>query len=353
MSRRRPRITFGMIVLNGMPFVPYNLRTLYPFAEQIVVAEGAAAGAAGIAGPDGHSRDGTLDELRRFSEEEDPEGKLVVVTAEDEGHPDGFWPGEKDEQSRAYASRAEGDYLWQIDADEFYLPQHLQLITRLLAADPRITAATFPQVTIWSSLGIAVDGWYLHRGRGDVHRVFRWGEGYAYAGHRPPTVLDERGRDTRSLGWLDPRATRRLGIRMLHYSLLFPQQVRDKVEYYSNWGLFGDWFAAEETRRWLEDSYLTLRRPYHVHNVYRLPSWLERYAGDHPPEIRRMMDDIASGGLQVETRPLGDAERLLRSPAYVAGREALRLAGPVDDWARRTRWSLGPRLRRLLATTRG
>jgi hypothetical protein len=35
-----PRIAFGMIVLNGEPFTQYNLRSLYPCAYQIVVAEG-------------------------------------------------------------------------------------------------------------------------------------------------------------------------------------------------------------------------------------------------------------------------------------------------------------------------
>ena len=50
----------------------------------------------------------------------EPEDELVIVTAEDDGHPNGFWPGEKDEQSRAYAKRATGDYLWQVDIDEFY-----------------------------------------------------------------------------------------------------------------------------------------------------------------------------------------------------------------------------------------
>ena len=68
-----PRITFGMIVLNGEPFLRYNLRALYPFAHQIIVVEGAAPGAAAIATPDGHSRDGTLHTLRLFREKEDPE----------------------------------------------------------------------------------------------------------------------------------------------------------------------------------------------------------------------------------------------------------------------------------------
>jgi hypothetical protein len=55
-GRSHPTITFGMIVLDGMPFLPYNLRALYPFAHQIIVVEGASPGAAVIAGPVALSR---------------------------------------------------------------------------------------------------------------------------------------------------------------------------------------------------------------------------------------------------------------------------------------------------------
>src|SRR5262249_32964648 len=81
-----PKIPFGIIVLNGEPFTRRVLRSLSPFAHQIVVVEGAAPAAVNIATADGHSRDGTLDALRRFKAEEDPEGKVELVTAEDEGH---------------------------------------------------------------------------------------------------------------------------------------------------------------------------------------------------------------------------------------------------------------------------
>jgi len=52
----------------------------------------------------------------------------VIVTAEMCGHRDGFWPGEKDEQSRAYAERATGDWLWQVDVDEFYHPTDIERV---------------------------------------------------------------------------------------------------------------------------------------------------------------------------------------------------------------------------------
>jgi hypothetical protein len=76
-----PRITFGMIVLNGEPFTRYNLRSIYPWAHQIIVVEGACRSAAAVATGNGHSVDGTLEVLRRFQREEDPEHKLTVVTA--------------------------------------------------------------------------------------------------------------------------------------------------------------------------------------------------------------------------------------------------------------------------------
>ena len=343
---RKPLVSFGMIVLNGMPFLPYNLRALYPYAHQIIVVEGAAAGAAGIATKDGHSRDATLAELRRFARDEDPDGKLVLVTAEDEGHADGFWPGEKDEQSRAYAVRATGEYLWQVDVDEFYMPDDIETLLERLAAPPHVQAVTFPTVTLWGGLDYRVDGWYLRRGASDYHRLFRWGPGYSYSAHRPPTVLDPAGRDTRSLLWLDPRAVGRKAIFMRHYSLLFPSQVRDKAEYYAKCGLWGGRFA--ETSRWMADSYFTLRRPYHVHNVYQHLSWLERYRGPHPPQVLEMMADIEAGRVAEELRPMDDAERLLRSPKYAVGREVLRLAEPVDDLYWRYRRRLGSRLRRVV-----
>lgn len=127
-----PRITFGVIMLNEEPFMRYNLRSLYPFAHEMIVVEGASEKAATIATPDGHSTDGTLDLLHCFKEEEDPKNKITIATAEHNGHPSGFWPGEKDEQSRAYAKRATGNYLWQIDIDEFYKSEDIASVPFLI-----------------------------------------------------------------------------------------------------------------------------------------------------------------------------------------------------------------------------
>ena len=341
-SGEEPRITFGIIVLNGEPFTRYVLRSLYPFAHEIIVVEGAAPAAVNIATPDGHSRDGTLAELRRFKAEEDPEGRLTIVTAEDEGHADGFWPGEKDDQSRAYAKRATGNYLWQVDIDELYRAEDMARVIQMLRDDPTITAVTFKQITFWGGLGYTVDGWYLRRGATYYHRLFKWGPGYVYAAHRPPTVLDPEGRDLRQGNWLRGETLAGLGIHLYHYSLLLPRQVIEKCDYYGR---------VTFTKRpaavaWAHDAFLRLGRPYRVHNVYQYPSWLERYAGPQPEQVTRMVEDLTRDQ-PGELRQTDDVERLLGSWWYGPGRRALLALDVVDRGVRSLPRRVARRARRL------
>ena len=323
-----PRVTFGVIVLNGEPFTRYCLRALYPFAHQIIVVEGAVPAAADIAGPDGHSTDGTLDTLRAFQAAEDPDGKLLIVRAEDSGHPDGFWPGEKHEQSAAFARRASGDYLWQVDVDEFYHSSDMRTVLRMLHEDPKLATVSFRQIPFWGGFDYINDGWYLRRDARIIHRVFRWGPGYCYVTHRPPTVHDPAGRDLRSLKRLDGDTLARRGIYMHHYSLVFPKQVREKCAYYQQ----ADWTARPRAAEWAESGYMRLTNPFRVHNVYNHPSWLERFRGRHPEQIEALRRDIAEGRLRIELRPTDDVEQLLRSPLYRIACFGVKLLDPVHRW---------------------
>lgn len=300
----RPRISFGIIVLNGEPFTRYCLRSLYPFAHEIIVVEGAVRAAASIATPDGHSTDGTVDTLRRFKSEEDNEGKVKIISRT------GFW-SEKEEQSQAYATQASGDYLWQVDIDEFYTPEDLSYVMDLLAGDPEITAVSFQQITFWGGFDYVTDGWYLRRGDGVFHRLFKWRPGYTYAGHRPPTVKDGKDRDLRTLKWVRPKDLGR-NIRLYHYSLVFPKQVLEKSLYYTH-APTTRWPRATE---WAEKSFSLLQWPFRIHNVYIYPSWLLRFKDTHPPAIQQLIQDIRSGILNCQMRPHQDIEGLLRSVRY-------------------------------------
>jgi hypothetical protein len=328
-----PRVTFGIIVLNGEPFTRYCLRSLYPFAHEIIVVEGGHPDARAVTTPDGHSTDGTLDTLRRFKREEDPQDKVQIVTRE------GFWPktdefgNHRTPQSRAYAERATGGYLWQVDIDEFYRPQDLRAVLDMLARDPAITAVSFNVLPFWGGPGYISDGWRWRRGSLEFHRLFKWGPGFRYATHEPPTVLDERGRDLRSLRWMNGAQMQRRGVRLYHYDHLFPKQVLDKAAIYR----YEKPRVCAEIERWAAEDYLHLQHPYHVERHYWLPSWLERYEGPHPPEAERMMDDIRAGRVATRLRPTDDVESLLAGRRYRAGRAALKALEPLDRaqrWAR-------------------
>ncbi len=318
-----PRITFGIIVFNGEPFTRYCLKALYPFAHEIIVVEGACEDAAHIATPDGHSTDGTLGTLYRFKEKEDPENKVQIVIR------NGFWK-EKHESSQAYAVRATGDYLWQVDIDEFYQPEDMRAVLEMLREDPEITAVSFKQITFWGGFDYTTDGWYLRRGAGIYHRLFKWGPGFQYVTHRPPTVHDPKARDLRTLKWLKGERLARHGIYLYHYSLVFPTQVIEKCEYYSR----AAWANRRGARAWVESNFLALKHPFRVHNVYDYPSWVERFRGRHPPQIEILRQNIRSGALPIELRNVSDVERLLDSPAYKLGRGLLKMLDYGDRGAR-------------------
>ncbi|MFC1706215.1 glycosyltransferase family A protein [Planctomycetota bacterium] len=335
---KRPRITFGVIVLNGEPLTKYCLRALYPYAHEIIVVEGACEAAAGVATADGHSTDTTLQSLREFQEQEDEGDKLRIVTR------DGFWP-EKDEMSQAYAEHAKGDYLWQVDIDEFYQPEEMEAVLDLLASDPTISGLSFPQIQFWGSFSTSVDGWFMRGGLPEIRRVFRWGPGHTYTTHRPPTVVDAKGNDTYRGNWLRPGTAGAPPVTMYHYSFVFPKQVREKCAYYGR----AQWAERSRAEEWAESVYLNLSRPYRVHNVYGFPGWLDRFMGDHPPQIELLRRDIRQGAVQIDLRGTEDIERLLASWWYPVGRWCLKAASPPGYHAVR----VVRRLRQLVTDPRG
>jgi len=310
-----PRITFGIIVLNGEPFIRYTLRALYPYAHEIIVVEGATHGAKNVATSTGHSRDTTLMTLHEFKAEEDPKNKLIIITK------DGFW-SEKDEMSQAYANRATGDYLWQVDVDEFYMPQDIEAVLKMLQENPSITAISFKTVTFWGAPDYVVDGWYLRRGAEVYHRLFKWGKGYTYVTHRPPTVHNSHSQSMQELHWITADEMEQQGIRMYHYSLLLPKQVIEKCDYYSH----AEWAKRQGALDWANNAYIALNRPYHVHNIEEYPSWIMRYDGTHPPQVLAMWDDITGEDSGVEIRQRDDVDHLLNSMSYKIGRAIVMMA---------------------------
>lgn len=332
---KKPKITFGIIVLNGEPFTKYCLRQLYPFAYEIIVVEGAHTAASNISTSDGHSLDGTLKALHEFKENEDPENKLQIVTK------DGFWPVHDElgrcrtPQSRAYAERATGDYLWQVDIDEFYRIEDMQRVINMLTNDPSITAVSFDTNTYFGAPKYIVNGWRLERGSKEFHRLFKWGTGFQYKTHEPPTVINSEGMDMRNMNWIRGSKLRSNGIYMYHYALLFPWQVTQKTKVYQQ----EKPEACRKIVEWADQNYFALKHPYHMHHIYRYPAWLMRYSGPTPKQIQKMWLDIESGVINTETRQTHDIERLLDTWWYPLGRVLLQIIEPIDNLWNKAFWN--------------
>lgn len=296
------KISFGIIVLNGQPFVKYCLRQLYPFAHEIIVVEGGSKYNTEFITKDGHSMDGTLKALNEFKKEEDPENKLKIITK------NGFW-SEKTEQSQAFAQIATGDYLWQVDIDEFYKEKDIKKNIEILKEDPSITALSFKNIIFFGDIKYRVDSCYLQKGPDLFYRLFKWGRGYRYIEHRPPTVVNKKGEKLTNVNYLDGnRLFKEHGILLYHYGMLFPSQVKSKTKYHA--------VRDKVNRDRLYYNNFIKLKPFRFHNNYKFVSWLDEYKGEHPKQILNMMRDIKEGKINVDLRDNSDIEILLKKRSY-------------------------------------
>jgi hypothetical protein len=308
MTTNKLKISFGIIVLNGEPFTKYCLRSIYPYAHEIIIVEGATVNAKLISTPEGHSIDNTLRSIKEFISNEDIEKKVKLVIHND------FWK-EKNEMSEAYASIATGDYLWQIDIDEFYLKEDMDKIASVLKKDPSITAVSFKMKSFWGGVDYTEEGPIF----GDINRLFKFEPGYKYVNHRPPTVINGNGVNLRKINWLDGTImASRYGIYMYHYSLVFPSQVSTKTKYYVN-------TFKRDFQKWTTDNFFKLGDPFHVNDNFWRISWLSRYTGKHPEQIYKMISDIKAKIVNIEERNNSDVEKLLKSSFYLTSTRFLRI----------------------------
>ena len=136
----------------------HTLRALYPFAHEIIVVEGAAPGAREHRDPDGHSRDGTLEvaapvQGRRGSRTQGHGSSRPRTTAT----PTGSGPARRTSRAGPTRRRATGDWLWQVDIDEFYRADEMErVLAHARGRAASIDAMTFRQITFWGGLDYVV-----------------------------------------------------------------------------------------------------------------------------------------------------------------------------------------------------
>jgi len=281
------KIAFGIIVLNGNYVLKQVLDSIYPYANQILIAEGAVSywQEQGIK----TSSDGTNELIDNYP---DPDNKIKIVHGQYK---------EKDEQCQAYMQylTPDNDYIWNIDSDEVFKPEDIERIIELLEKE-NYTSVGFKSYSFYGGFDRIISGFEEKHEFKRIHRIY---PGSYWKTHRPPTIAHQpnvKALPKKHLG--HDKLAYKYGIRMYHYSYVFPDQVKQKIDYYKaavskdncidNYfkKIYFPWVMGDEmTRFYIEKTYEGV----HEFKVsYRKEARTRSFDEEHPQVILDSMTEL-------------------------------------------------------------
>ena len=273
-------IAFGMIVLNGNYVLQECLESVYPYASQILIAEGPVKywQEQGLETSD----DGTNDILNDFY---DPDNKLTVVHSQ---------YSEKNEQCNAYIPHMcdDTDYLWNLDSDEIFKPEDMLEIIQMLK-HYLVASVGFKSYSFYGGFDHYLTGFEEDA---EFIRIRKVSPGARWSTHRPPTITP--GQPGHHIGH---NTLAKHGIRMYHYSYVFPNQVKQKVSYYKaavskencidNYyeNIYEPWVKHPEQREQIEKEWEGVHE---FKPSVRGPCYTAKFDGEHPEIIQKNMEKL-------------------------------------------------------------
>jgi len=278
------KISFGMIVFEGDYVLKECLEQVYPFAEQILVAEGP------VSYWQRQGRTTSLDDTNKILDEfPDPDNKIKIVHGQ-------F--SEKDEQCKAYMEfiNDDIDYIWNLDSDEVYKTEDLEKMVKFLEEE-QPTSVGVRSCSFYGGFDDYLTGFELKRD--NFLRVFKYVKGATWLGHRPPAIqYPPDARITKKHVDSDTLYDQ-LGVQMYHYSYVFPDQVNLKVGYYRDSVSFQNcienyfnriylpWVLGD--REQVEEEFMGVHE--FVPRI-RGACFTAKFEGEHPASITNNMDKL-------------------------------------------------------------
>lgn len=215
------KISFGMIVFNGNQVLKECLESIYPYAHEILIAEGPVK----YWQDKGHttSTDGTNEILHNFP---DPENKIKINHGQ---------YNEKEHQCNEYIKMIDikSDYIWHIDCDEIYKPEDIEKIIELLKKE-KYTKVGFKTYSFFGGFDRYIGGFVENF---EFIRIFKYEYGAYWNNHRPPDLYyptTKRRKSQFKHKYLMGEELDKIGIRIYHYSWISQNQVYNKMEYYKD-----------------------------------------------------------------------------------------------------------------------
>ena len=283
------KISFGIIVFNGDHVLEQAIKSVYPYAHQILISEGPVSywQSKGF----NSSNDSTIDIIKNFP---DPENKIISTH--------GCFK-EKDDQCNAYMKhlKDDADYIWNLDCDEIFKPEDIETVISLLKSE-RYTSVGFKSTTFYGGFDKYLTGFEESAEFIRIRKVY---PGSFWKTHRPPTIEHVYPGDKLPEKHLDFNfLSSNYGVRMYHYSYVFPRQVYNKVLYYSEFlnknnnipdyynNVYKPWVLGSDIEK------ETIENTYHgVHEWLprtRGPCRTSNFKGDHPEVISSSIEGLKS-----------------------------------------------------------
>ena len=272
------KISYVIIVLNGMPFIEFSLKAIYKSAYEIIIVEGAVKTCMFAAKPNGSPVDGTSEFLNSFP---DPNNKIKIIR--------GKWSDKCAMQNKALECIS-GDYVWLIDADEVYSKAEIQKVILLLERYPQITLMNFFPYHFWKGFDYIISTPVFTKEAYSSKRVFKFVPGARFNTHRPPTMVYPPGK-IRKQCVLTAKTMMDKGVRSFHYSYVLDSQVLEKIEWRCRRcsvqvrGVDRMEWYTEGFLKWTPENRLEIEKKYPTHTSDPKAS-TELYTGPHPKVIQ-------------------------------------------------------------------
>lgn len=264
-------ITTYTNVWNSSTWLPWVLRGAYDFADCMVVGEACWAP---VDWAGDTSSDGTADIVKKFMQEEDPEGKVrfhqagCIATPEQIANPTGHHMElcAIGRNAAIHLVPPETTHLFLLDCDEFYLPEDLFKLRRIIDTDDAGCMTVQARCFYFDFTYYKVEAFT---------RVWRWFPGQRFV--IVSSMFNINNKTTEI-----PAST----LMMYHYSYVSPEWTRLK-------GCAGIDLPKEQYLRWrknifdtfdgtnLEELYAKNSDGIHVFGGGKL----DRYFGIHPPVL--------------------------------------------------------------------
>ena len=293
------KISYVMNVLNGEPFIKYQLDSIYSYAHEIVIVEGAYKKFSHASSSKGRSLDATIETIENYP---DPDNKITFIQNS------GFYNDRLD-MCNEFLKHVTGDVIWQIDADEFYLDSTHVYIQDIFSSDVELDRVCFNFYDFFGSLNYHIKG-YKYIGLDNVRRVHRYNQGERWIDQRPPT-LAIHGQEKAIRKEIKGDYLQSIGHMMFHPTLLFDKQIKDKYQYYSSISS-----SINKPNKWIDNVWNRYQNKFNVSGIKNYITYLERFNGEvYPQPLVDMYLKVKKGEYKgFSVRDMNDVDGFMESP---------------------------------------